>query len=201
MRSQPTLDVSDAPTLVYGTPAPMWWGALGIVVIESTMFAILIATYFYYRLVMDVWPPPQVRLPGILLPSVNVLILIVSCLPAYWASEAAKRDDRRGVTLNLIANLVLALLFFALRVIEWRRFNFKWNSNVYGSVVWGILWLHSLDYVAATLSTVVLLAIVLAGKAGDKQRLGIHVDSLTWYFITVVWLPLYCIVYIAPHVL
>ena len=165
------------------------------------MFSMLIATYFYYRLVLDIWPPSQVQLPGLLLPSINVLILVASCAPAYWASEGAKRNDPRAITLGLALNLALSLLFFALRIVEWRRFNFKWDSNVYGSIIWGILWLHSLDYVAGLLSTAVIFAIVLAGRTGENQRLGIHVDSLAWYFITAVWIPLYAIIYIAPHVL
>jgi len=201
MKLEPRLNASQHPSLVFGSPAPMWWGALGIIVIEATMFAILIATYFYYRLVLDVWPPPQIEKPGLLLPTLNVLILLASCPPAYWASEGAKRNDRCAIIWGLVLNLILAGLFFALRIIEWKQFNFKWNTNVYGSVIWGMLWLHSLDYVAATLSTVVLLAIVLTGKYGEGQRLGIHVDSLTWYFIVSVWIPLYAIIYVLPRLM
>jgi cytochrome c oxidase subunit III len=201
MKSESTLDIGGLPSLVFGTPAPMWWGMLGIVVIECAMFAILIATYFYYRLVLDIWPPSQVQLPGLLLPTINLAILIASCPPAYWASEAAKRNNRGGMILGLVLNLALSILFFALRIVEWQRFNFKWDSNVYGSIVWGMLWLHSLDYVAGLLSTAVILAIVLTGPVRENQRLGIHVDSLAWYFITAVWIPLYAVIYIAPHVL
>lgn len=32
-------------------------GTIGLILIEGTMFAILIATYFYLRLGVAIWPP------------------------------------------------------------------------------------------------------------------------------------------------
>ena len=33
-----------------------------------------------------------------------------------------------------------------------------------------------------------------------KQRLGVHVDSVLWYFIVLIWLPLYVAIYWGPHI-
>ena len=62
------------------------------------------------------------------------------------------------------------------------RLNFTWASDAHGSIVWAILFLHSYDTVADMFMTVVLFVIVAERRYGEKQRLGVHVDSVVWYF-------------------
>lgn len=125
--------------------------------------------------------------------------MILSCVPAYLATEAAKKNDRSGAIRFMLFNVGIALLALILRVAIWNHFNFKWNSNVYGSIVWVILELHTLDYVIGLLETVVLVGIVRFGRFGEKQRMALDVDSYTWYFVVAIWIPLYVIVYWGPY--
>jgi cytochrome c oxidase subunit 3 len=79
--------------------------------------------------------------------------------------------------------------------------NFTWKSDAHGSIVWTILFIHSYDVVADLIMTAVLLAFVSTGRYGEKQRIGVHVDSVLWYFLVAIWLPLYAVVYWGPHFL
>lgn len=79
------------------------------------------------------------------------------------------------------------------RYVMWRELNFNWASDAYGTVLWTILFLHTFDVVADLLMTLVLLIIVAIGRHGPKQRLGVHVDSIVWYFLVAIWLPLYAV--------
>ena len=97
---------------------------------------------------------------------------------------------------GLGANLALALIFLALRFVEWRTFNFTWSSDIHGSLVWTILFLHTFDVIADLIMTAVLMAIVASGRYGPKQRLGVHIDSVIWYFLVLIWFPLYATVYL-----
>jgi cytochrome c oxidase subunit III len=45
---------------------------------------------------------------------------------------------------------------------------------------------------------VVLLVLIVAGYNGPKQRLGVHVDSIVWYFLVASWIPIYITIYWAP---
>jgi cytochrome c oxidase subunit 1/cytochrome c oxidase subunit I+III len=54
---RPTLDVSGLPTVVFGSRSILWWATMGLAIIEGTMFAILIATYFFLRTRVGDWPP------------------------------------------------------------------------------------------------------------------------------------------------
>jgi heme/copper-type cytochrome/quinol oxidase subunit 3 len=195
-----TLDVSHLPDHAISNQAPLWWGQLMLAFIEGTMFAILIATYFYYRLSVDVWPPPGTQMPPLLLPSLTVLVLLVSCYGSYRASEAAKNDDRSGMIFGLAFNLVLGIAATIMRGFSWASLNFNQAADIHGSLVWTILGLHTLDTVADLMFTTVLLVIVLRGRHGPKSRLGAHVDSVVWYFVVLIWLPLYVVVYWGPMI-
>jgi len=196
-----TLDVSELKPWDISSQAPLWWGQVSIVVIEGMMFSIVIAAYLYTRLRVDVWPPPGDQFPHVLLPTVALVPLLLSALASYWASEAAKRNDRGGMTRNLILNLVLAAIFFVMRIVEWHSLNFNWQTDVQGSYVWAFLGLHSFDFVADAMMTVVLLVIILSGRYGENQRLGVHVDSIVWYFIVAIWIPIYVVIYWGPRIL
>jgi cytochrome c oxidase subunit III len=196
-----TLDVSGLPVYEISNRSPIFWGQLLMAVIEGTLFLLLIAVYFYLRLGVDVWPPPGVRIPDVLWPTLALIPLAVSCVGSYMASEAAKKADRRGMIGGLVLNLVFALVFMGLRAVEWRRLNFSWNSDAHGSVVWSILFLHTYDVVADLIMTSVLIIVLAIGRYGPKQRIGVHVDSVIWYFLALIWLPLYGVLYWAPRFL
>lgn len=196
-----TLDVSDLAPFEISSKAPLWLGQALLCAIEGTMFCILIAMYFYYRLGFSVWPPPGIQLPHTLIPSLALIPLLLSVPAAYWASEGAKRDNRTWMLLGLGLNLALAFVFLGMRAYEWATLNFSWSSDLHGSIFWAILYLHTIDIAADLLMTTVLIVIIASGRYGENQRLGVHVDSVVWYFLVGIWIPLYAVIYWGPHVL
>jgi len=156
--------------------------------------------YFYIRLSYDMWPPPGVQLPRVGFASIALVPLVVSALGSYLASEAAKKNDRGGMLLGVGLNLVLATMFTVLRAISWSTWNFNWKTGAYGSIVWSLMWLHTLDALADMIFTAVLMVVVALGYTGKKQRLAVHVDSVLWYFIVLIWFPLYVAIYWGPYI-
>ena len=198
MTESKSIDVSHLPPYEISNQAPLWWGQLLLAAIEGMMFCILIAAYFYVRLRVDVWPPPGDQYPHKLLPSLALIPLLVSCLGTYWASEAAKKDDRAGMIKGLLFNLVLAVVFFVMRVMDWYSLNFSYKADAFGTYIWTFLAVHTYDYVADVIFTAMLSFILVIGRHGPKVRLGVHVDSVVWYFLVIIWVPLYIVVYWGP---
>ena len=201
MTEPQTLDVSHLPPYDISSQAPLWWGQLFITFIEGMMFAILIAAFLYTRLRVDVWPPPGDQFPHLLVPTLALIPLLASTYGSYWASEAAKKNDRRGMIGGLALNFVLASIFFVMRLLEWHSLNFNWKTDIHGSYVWAFLGLHSFDYVGDLVFTLVLLIVVASGRYGEKQRLGVHVDSVVWYFLVGIWIPIYLAIYWGPRLM
>ena len=137
-------------------------------------------------------------MPSPVFATAALIPLIASCWGSYLAGEAARADDRRGMLVGMGINLFLALVFLALRAVEWSRLNFLWSSDAHGSIVWAILFLHTYDVIADLLVTGSLMFFVAIRRYGPKQRIGIHVDSALWYFLVGIWIPLYLVVYWGP---
>lgn len=194
-----TLDVSGLPPYEISNRAPLWSGQVLMAVIEGSLFCMLIAMYFYIRISVDVWPPPGVPLLPVMMPSLALIPLVLSAGGSYAASEGAKKDKPGLMIIGLVANLVLAIIFLALRFAEWRSFNFTYEADIHGTLVWSMLFLHSFDAIADLIMTLVLILALVLGRHGPKLRLGVHVDSVLWYFIVLIWIPMYVAVYWGPH--
>jgi len=196
-----TYDASRLPAYSISSHAPLYVGQVLLAAIEGTMFWILIAMYFYIRLSVDVWPPPGVSLPEISLSTLALVPLLLSAFGSYWASEGAKKDDRFAMLAGLIANLALAAIFVMLEGASWRSFDFTWESDIHGSIVWALMFLFFVDLCCDLFFTSVLVIALARGYAGPKQRLGVHVDSVVWYFLVIIWIPIYVVIYWGPRML
>lgn len=193
------INVAHLPTKTKGAGAPIWWGQALMMLIESTLFAILVASYCYVRVNFAVWPPPGIENPGLVLPAAGFIVLIVSCVPMVWSDKASREGNRKAVLWGLVINASMALIFLGIRWYEFLALNYKWNTNIYGSFIWSMLGLHTMHTIADTLETIVFIAIVLMRRVGEKQQEGLEVDGFYWGFVIVSWIPLFFLIYIYPH--
>src|SRR5678816_778205 len=95
------LDVSQLPTYAYGHRSLMWWGTFGMIIIEGTVFALAIVSYFYLRNVTSQWPPSGVP-PALFYGTLNVAVLLTSGIPNHWTRKAAEAEDLRRVRVGLV---------------------------------------------------------------------------------------------------
>jgi cytochrome c oxidase subunit I+III len=193
------LDVSNLPEGTADSRATLWWGNLGMMTIEGTMFAMLIATYLYLRTVNLDWPPPTVVFPDLTGPTVNLLIMLLSCIPMAIADRAAKRDHVRVVQICFAIAVACGLVMLAVRAFNVANLGYKWSSHAYGSVVWTIFGMHTFHLIAATGEALLLLIYSLVRPIVKKQLLDFRCTAVYWYFVVIAWLPFYFIVYIAPY--
>ena len=84
-RERPVLDASQLPTVVFGPRATLWWGVVGLMVIEGTMFGVMAAAYYYLRGEALMWPPAGVVHPGVGLTTLSLAVLLASMAPASSA--------------------------------------------------------------------------------------------------------------------
>jgi cytochrome c oxidase subunit 3 len=192
------LDVSGLPTFGFSHRSLVWWGTLGMMAVEATVFAIAIATYFYLRSHAAVWPLAGLP-PELFWGTVNTVIMVASMLPNHWAKAAAEAGDRKRARLWLGTCLALALLFLAIRALEFARLNTGWDSNAYGSIVWTLLGLHTTHLVMDTYDTGVLTVLLFKGPAQGKQMVDVSENAFYWYFVVLSWVPIYFVIYWAPR--
>jgi len=196
-----TVDVSSLPPGAFGSRSLMWWGTMGMVLIESTVFALAIAAYFFFRTRMHAWPPDGVSPPDLLWGTVNTVVLLASGLPNELAKRAGESVNLRGVRIWMVVCLVFGIAFNALRVIEFRHLNVTWDHDAYGSIVWVLLGLHTTHIVTDFLDTAVLTILMFVGPIEEKRFVDVEENAAYWYFVVIAWLPIYGVIYWAPRVM
>jgi heme/copper-type cytochrome/quinol oxidase subunit 3 len=200
--SQPrTLDVGALPPGAFGSRSLMWWGTLGMVLIESTVFALAIASYFYFRTRMPSWPPGGVAPPDLRWGTINTLILLASILPNELAKHAGEHVDLRGVRIWMVVCLLFGVGFNVVRVYEFRHLNVMWDHDAYGSIVWVLLGLHTTHIVTDFLDTAVLTALMFVGPIEEKRFVDVEENAVYWNFVVLAWLPIYGVIYWAPRLM
>jgi cytochrome c oxidase subunit I+III len=193
------LDVSQLPSFGFSYRSLMWWGTLGVMAIEGTVFALVIMSYFYLRTnAADEWPlgvPP----PGLVWGTLNVVILLASGIPNHLAKKSAERYDLAATRLWLVVCVAFAVAFVVVRFLEFTQLHCRWDSNAYGSLVWGLLGLHTLHLVTDLYDTGVLTVMFFTGPLESKRFVDVSENGVYWYFVVLTWLPIYAVIYWAPR--
>jgi cytochrome c oxidase subunit III len=192
-------DVRHLSHFNYHDEAPLWWGFWGIILIETTVFATLIASYFYLNLSYPEIPPAGVKKPDLLLPTISSLILFSSSYTMHTADQASERGDNKTLSRFLIVSILLAAVFLILKYVEYSDVEYSWDSHAYGSVVWAIVAFHATHVTSLVLKTIFVTYLAWRGYFNEKRHLGVTVNGIYWHFVVAVWLPLYLVLYWSPR--
>jgi cytochrome c oxidase subunit III len=195
---RPVLDVSRTPTVVFGHRNPIWWGQWGLMLIEGTMFAIFIATYFFLRTRDSNWPP-GFALPALKWGTINLAILILSAIPNQWLKKKAEAGQLEAARLGLLLMSAIAIVNCIIRALEFPSLNCVWDGNAYGSATWTLIGFHTFHLVADTADTIVLTFIMYLTPIEGRRFEDVSVNAVYWYFIIVTWIATYLVIYWAPR--
>lgn len=200
MNGRRTINVSELPSVVFGARSIMSWGMFGMMMIEGTMFGIVIATYLYLRTRSSDWPP-GLNPPAPLYGTINTIIFILSLVPNVWAGKVAKEGNLSKARLVTWIMLLIGIGNMIVRVYEFGSLKCHWDTNAYGSIVWTILGLHTIHLVTDWYDTVVLLALLYLNPIDGRSFMDVSENAEYWYFAVLTWLPIYFILYFAPRLL
>lgn len=201
MKRYSAFDASHFSRSNSGREAPLWWGIVCLILIETAVVATFIASYFYLRMGAVVWPPAGVAPPELLWPTFNAALLLASAGTMYLAGNAMSQNRKNRFTIYIGASLLLASSVLVLRWLQFRELDFRWDSHAYGSIVWTITGFHFIHVVSAVIGTAVVFVLGLMKYFDKDRQLAVVVDTLYWYFVCFAWIPFYLVLYWAPRLL
>jgi len=201
MTAPRTIDAGTLAPGAFGSRSLNWWGTMGMVLIESIVFALAVGAYFYFVTRMPAWPPDGVAPPDLRWGTLNMVVLLGSLIPNELAKRAGTRVDLRGVRFWTVCCLVFGFAFNGVRVAEFSHLNVFWDHDAYGSIVWLLLGLHTTHIVTDVLDTGVLTLLMFIGPIEEKRFVDVEENALYWYFVVLAWLPIYGVIYWAPRLL
>ncbi len=199
MKFEPKLDVRHLSPYAVRSDGMVWWGMLGMIAIETAVFAMLVSSYFYLKTQSDTWPLGGFDPPKLLLPTINTVVLLISSVVMHWADKGAALDDQRRLRLGIIGAASLAVVFLTLKVVEYSSVPYLWDDNAYGSIVWLIIGFHSVHVFLLLAKTVVVSTLAMRGYFDPTRRLGVIINGMYWHFVVAVWVPLYIVLYWSPR--
>jgi cytochrome c oxidase subunit 3 len=192
------LDVSQLPTYGFGTRMTMWWGTLGFCVLEGTGFALAAAAYLFLWVNNPDWPI-ETGPPGLLWSSLVLLVMLASLWPNLLATRNARREDLPRVRRDLVILSAIGLLILVLRWYEFTTLGVAWDRNVYGSIVWVLLGLHTAHVLTDLGDTIVLTVLMFTRHGHGKRFSDVEDNAFYWNFVVLAWALLYALLYWAPR--
>jgi cytochrome c oxidase subunit I+III len=188
------LDVSTLPTFAFGQRSPMWWGTMGLMLIEGTVFALTIMAYFYLRSHATAWPMSRFP-PELLWGNVNTAIMLASMVPNHFAKRAAERLDLQKVRFWMVVCLLVSA-----GLPGRARARIRGAQHALGQQR---LWLRGLDADGPAHHAPDHRRLRFRGADGadvtgpleGKRYVDVSENAAYWYFVVLSWLPIYAVVY------
>jgi len=199
-RLRGVMDLRALPDVVFGPRDIMWWGTLGFVLIEGFTLVLCAAAYVYVTQNFSTWPPEHTPLPSLVAPSIQVLVMLASLIPARWTARAAKRYDLGAVRIGLTVATAFAIAIVGLRAWELLvSLNVKWDTNAYGSVQWLVLGAHATLLAVELVEIAGMMLIFWFAPVEEKHMSDVADMVFYWYFMILSWLPLYVLCFWLPR--
>ncbi|HEY1124413.1 MAG TPA: cytochrome c oxidase subunit 3 [Sphingobium sp.] len=130
------------------------------------------------------------------LPLLNTLILLCSGTTVTWAHHALIHGDREGLKRGLWCTILLGLLFTSIQGYEYYHAPFKFGTTPYGSAFYMATGFHGFHVIVGTIFLIVNLARAYKGHFTPRQHFGFEAAAWYWHFVDVVWLFLFCAIYV-----
>lgn len=176
--------------------SPGQWAMALLIATEAALFASLFFAWAYLGRGSATWsrhPAPELWLPAI-----NTVVLLASSVTLHLGLRRARDGAPSHVRGALAVTIVLGSIFVALQGWEYAHQGFGAATDAYGSAFVIITGIHGVHVVVGLLMLgFVALTLGRDPDAGGPRRASIA--SLYWHFVDVVWLTLFSVFYVAPH--
>jgi len=134
------------------------------------------------------------------LPLWNTILLLSSSVTVHIAHTALKNNNRKHLTIWLGLTVLLGLLFLVLQAREYseayHELGLTLNSGIYGSTFFLLTGFHGFHVTLGAFMLSVMWFRVLKGHFKPEDHFGFEAASWYWHFVDVVWVGLFCFVYL-----
>ncbi|MEN3316036.1 MAG: cytochrome c oxidase subunit [Acidimicrobiaceae bacterium] len=177
-----------------------WWGMAVVIMTEAMIFAILLASYLFLRAASKQWPLGDIEVPTLKFALPFSFVLWGSSIPIFWAEASIRNGHVGRMKAGLAISFVMGLSFFFFTLYDFNELHFGWRTNAYGSIYYTIVGLHALHVFLGLGINVVVQIKAWLGRYDRGRYASAEVFFLYWHFVDVVWLAVFPIVFLSPHI-
>lgn len=189
------------PVYPNGSPTVNRWSMAMLILLIATCTLLFIFSYFYITLDHVVWPMDNIEPPGLLLPGIGTVAVVLAALSMYRANRRIKSGNVGGMRLGLALAFIFGAIAAGVLMYDLWQVPFDHRLNAYTSLYWVL--------------TIFLIALLLGGlgqnlftqvwswfgRYSEREHVAVDIGGMYWYAMVVFWLALAGTVYLAPYAL
>jgi cytochrome c oxidase subunit 3 len=142
------------------------------------------------------WLPPGVEGLEVKTPAINTVVLVSSSFVIYFAEKALEKNNLTAFRLFWLLTSAMGTYFLVGQAIEWNGLNFGLTSGTYGSLFYLLTGFHGLHVLLGVLLQFYMLFRSFRPGNYAKGHTGVAEVSLFWHFVDVIWIILFCLIYL-----
>ncbi len=189
------------PVYPNGSPTIDRWGMLLFLLLIAIVVSLFAFAYFFLRLQNDTWPMDNIGMPGLLLPALGTLAMLLAAGAMFDAQRSARTSTGIRMRLGLLAAFLLGGVAVATVILDLRSVPFDHSVNVYGSIYWAMSILMAVIVVGAMGQNLFTQVGAWVGNYSPREHVAVNVGALLWYGALLFWVVLAAVLYLAPHVI
>ncbi len=172
-------------------------GVIFLIITESALFTIFVATYLIYIGKSLTGPYPKDVLE---IPILATVCLLSSSATIVFAEHALKKNELGRFKLWWAVTIVLGLIFLIYTGLEWRKLIYEdhltISTNLFGSTFYSLVGLHASHVTVGMIFLLLILIVTLLGFPIQTQLRRVLFLSWYWHFVDAVWVVVFTVVYI-----
>ena len=177
-----------------------WWGMVVLIMTEATIFASLLASYFFLQAASKEWPLDGIEAPELSKISWMTVVLLGSSGPMFWAEHGIRKGKEGQLKAGLIMVILMGLSFFAfLTLYEYPELTFGIKDNAYASIFYLTTSFHGAHVLGGLIMLSVVLMKALQGKFSAERHVTVQVVGMYWHFVDAVWIFVFSSLYLSAH--
>jgi cytochrome c oxidase subunit III len=172
-------------------------GVIFLIITESVLFSMFVATYLVYIGKSLTGPYPKDVLE---VPIFSSICLLSSSLTVVFAEHALEKNALGRFKLWWLVTICLGLEFLIATGVEWRKLIYEDHltmaTNLFGSSYYALVGLHASHVVVGLVFLSIVFIVTLKGFPIRTQQRRVMILSWYWHFVDAVWVIVFTVVYV-----
>ena len=186
--------------------SPGQWGMICFLTSDVPVFATLIVAYlvFYGRDSEPGGMGGPTPLDSLSLPlAIGMTFCLLASSVTVHMADRAIRFGRPGFVGLWTATIALGIAFLLGTAHEWNglinHLHLTISRNLFGSTFYTLVGFHALHVTVGVIIMLLVLVLALRGAMKEKSHVTVELVSWYWHFVDGVWIVVFSVVYLMPH--
>jgi cytochrome c oxidase subunit 3 len=177
-------------------------GIILFIISEVIFFVSFFWAFFHRRLSPTaelgcIWPPIGIKaLNPYQLPLLNTVVLLASGVTVTFCHHRILNKNLLRRKVRLAITIILGGYFTFLQLTEYKETSFSIADRIFGSVFFVATGFHGVHVIIGSIFLLICLLRLFLEHFSSKHHFGFEAASWYWHFVDVVWIFLYCNIYI-----